>query len=58
MADQQSLSVPTEMVLSEVVQQRNAAFDEVAQWRAFAHQAMAERDEARAELERLRSAGD
>lgn len=54
---EQSLSVPTDLVLAEVVQQRNAASDEVAQWRALALQTMAERDELAAEVERLRGSG-
>ncbi|MFD1547023.1 hypothetical protein [Nonomuraea guangzhouensis] len=55
MEREQSLSVPTDLVLAEVTRQRNTAFDEVAQWRALAQQIMAERDELAAEVELLRS---
>lgn len=51
---EQQLSVPVEAVAPVLAQQRNTAMDRAAQWEAAAMQFMAERDQARAELERLR----
>lgn len=52
MSDQ--LSVPLDTYAQAVADQRNAAMDEAAQWQALARQALAERDQLRAELRQLR----
>lgn len=57
MADpgQQGIQVPTDALLPIVIEQRNNALTEVAGWKVLAQQAMAERDELAAEVERLRT---
>ena len=50
----QPISVPTDALLPVVIEQRNSALTEVAGWKVLAQQAMAERDELAAEVERLR----
>lgn len=54
MHSEQQLSVSVEAVHQAVTEQRNAAYDQLAQWQALARQLMTERDELRAELEKLR----
>jgi hypothetical protein len=49
----QQLSVPIEAVAPVLAEQRNQALDQAAQWQALAMQLMAERDQARADLEKL-----
>lgn len=56
--DQQQLSVPLEGLLAAVEEQRNAALTDAAQMRALARQAIAERDQLAAELEKLRADAD
>lgn len=60
MADpgQQGIQVPTDALLPIVIEQRNNALTEVAGWKVLAQQAMAERDELAAEIERLRGTPD
>lgn len=50
----QGIEVATDAVLVETSGQRNAAHDQVARLTVLVKQLMAERDEARAEVERLR----
>ncbi|SDL72893.1 hypothetical protein SAMN05421874_12815 [Nonomuraea maritima] len=55
MDNPQSFAVPLEPYALVVAAQRNEALDQAAQWQAVAVQRTAERDELRAELERLRA---
>lgn len=55
MSDQQQLSVPVEAVAPVLAEQRNAAQDEAAQWKALALRFRAERDQLAAEVEKLRA---
>lgn len=55
MQQPEQMSVPVEAVAQAVTEQRNQALDQAAQWQALAHQLKAERDQALADLEKLRA---
>jgi hypothetical protein len=55
MQQPEQLSVPVEAVAPVLAEQRNTALDEAAQWKAAALQLKAERDQALADLEKLRA---
>lgn len=51
----QGVQVPVDAVLAATASQRNAAHDRLAQMEALVQQLIAERDNANAELEKLRA---
>jgi len=53
----ESLSVPTDAVLTVTREQRNQALDENAWLRAYVEQLTSERDQLAAEVKQLRSTG-
>lgn len=53
--NEQSVTVPLEAVVAATAAQRNAAHDRMAHLEAYVEQLVAERDEARDEVERLRA---
>jgi L-lactate utilization protein LutB len=55
MQQPEQMSVPVEAVAPVIARQRNEALDRAAQWEACAMQLKAERDQALAELEKLRA---
>ncbi|MFG1683487.1 hypothetical protein ACGFNP_25185 [Nonomuraea sp. NPDC049269] len=58
MSSDQPISLPADAVLAVVEGQRNSAHTELAKAQVLINQLAAERDEARAEVERVRGAPD